>query len=211
MRKPRRARKNKDKYFCQNCLDRNYLIECECGCGELMSRYNESGQLRRFKSGHNNKGLDSHFYKTGRFNMSNGYYMIRIPNYFSNDKFGRVFEHVYFFQEFHQCCLLPWGEIHHIIPVSKDYCNNMPWNLMGMMKSQHRKLTSKFKTYKKKDRSNTFCLDCGLTKTYIDKKGYEHWYNINKGNLCKNCWSIRYSNKQKITIPLLSLDNYLRK
>jgi hypothetical protein len=210
LKKPRRGRKNKDKYFCKNCLDRNYLIECECGCGELLFRYNESGALMRFKNRHQlRKGINCHTFKTGRMKMGNNYYMLRIPDYFSNDKYGRVLEHVYFFQEYHQCCLLPWGEIHHIIPVTKDYCNNMPWNLMGMTKSQHRKLTNRFKIYSKIDRSNTFCLDCGSNKTYIDKKGYIHWYNIENGNLCKNCWSMRYERNKQMIIPPLTLDNYI--
>ena len=190
MNKPRRVGKNNHKYFCKNCLDRNYLIECECGCGEHIFRFSKSGGIRRFKDGHQlRKGMNCPAFKTGRLKSGHGYYRLYIPDYFSSDKYGRVFEHIYFFQEYHQCCLLPWGEIHHIIPVTEDYCNNMPWNLMGMTKTQHKKLSNKFKTYKKKDRSNTFCIDCESDKTYVDKKGYEHWY---EGPLCKKCWSDKY-------------------
>jgi hypothetical protein len=204
LRKPRRGRKNRDKYFCQNCIDRNYLIECECGCNKLLFRYSESGQLRRFINGHNCRSLEHHFYKNGRFKMGNNYYMIRIPGYFSNDKYGRVYEHVYFYQEYYQCCLLHWGEVHHIIPVTEDYCNNMPWNLIGMMKSEHRKLSNKFKIYNKKDRSNTSCSICDSTTTYIDKKGYEHWY---EGPVCKKCWSEKYR-KIKTVLKGLSVPTH---
>jgi hypothetical protein len=153
----------------------------------------------RFKKGHKiMKGFESNLYKTGRSKMSGNYYGIRVPGYFSADKQGRVLEHVYFYQEYHQCCILPWGEIHHIIPVTEDYCNNMPWNLMCMMKNQHRKLSNKFKIYQKKDRSDTFCLDCGSNETYIDKRGIEHWHNIDNNNLCRNCWSTRYRNIKNI-------------
>jgi hypothetical protein len=111
---------------------------------------------RDFIKGHGNrlkdfskypKGIDSHSYKFGRYKQSHGYWILSsMYGYTNADKKGTIREHIYFFQEYYQCSLLPWGIIHHIIPVTRDYCNNMPWNLMGMMKGQHFRL---HKTIKK--------------------------------------------------------------
>lgn len=35
--------------------ERNVVIECECGCGTQLSRYDSSGRPRRFITGHNMK------------------------------------------------------------------------------------------------------------------------------------------------------------
>lgn len=127
-------------YISLTRLFKGYYKYCDCGCKKLIRCVSRSGVFTRFISGHNSRGLNHHFYKNGRFKMGNNYYMIRIIGYFSADKYGRVYEHVYFYQEYHKCCLLPWGEIHHIEPVTEDYCNNMIWNLMGVTKTQHRKI-----------------------------------------------------------------------
>lgn len=33
--------------------EENYRIACECGCGEVFSKFDTNGRLRRFVSGHN--------------------------------------------------------------------------------------------------------------------------------------------------------------
>ncbi len=87
------------------------------------------------------KGMYCHSYRFGRYKHSHGYWILtNMYGYTNADKKGTIREHIYNFQEYYQCSLLPWGVVHHIIPITKDYCNNMIWNLMGMTRSQHMKL-----------------------------------------------------------------------
>jgi plasmid stability protein len=37
---------------CERCCDKNYLIECKCGCGQIRSRMNEWGKVMEYMSGH---------------------------------------------------------------------------------------------------------------------------------------------------------------
>ena len=145
LRITRRHNGNNNLYFCKKCKDTNFIIECKCGCGKTIQKRDRRCRLREYKKGHDKKGkpflfavkgLNHYKWKGGRKKHEN-YIMILMPDYFSAQRNGYVHEHIYNFQEYHQCCLLPWGVVHHIIPVSEDYCNNMPWNLMGMMKTKH--------------------------------------------------------------------------
>lgn len=130
---------------------------CQCNCGTLISVINTKGKFARYAYRHNfinillnpgnrgKRGLDSSNWKGGRTRDRN-YWYLTMPDYFSSNNSCRVYEHDYFYQEYHQCCLLSWGIVHHIIPVTEDYCNNMPWNLMGMTRSAHQKLHRSIKT-----------------------------------------------------------------
>lgn len=123
----------------------NNIKLCECGCNQPTTMYR--GKPRRFVNFHYaNKliGKQSSCWKGGR-KYSNSYYFLFIPDYFGSNPDGYVLEHVYFYQEYYQCCMLPWAVVHHIIPISKDYCNNMIWNLMGMMRNKHTRLHQKGK------------------------------------------------------------------
>lgn len=185
----------KHKYFCNHCLDRNYLIECECGCNEIIFLYDNHSTKRRFKFGHSNNGERNGNYKGGRKKHGN-YWMLLLPDYFGSEKSGYINEHIYFYQEYYQCCILRWGVVHHIIPVSNDYCNNMIWNLMGMTKKQHTTLHNKFKKHIMIDKSDRKCSDpeCkNPIKVYYDKKGREQWYGdeIN-GFRCRKCYNKWY-------------------
>jgi hypothetical protein len=125
-------------------------------------------------------------WKGGR-KLDRNYWMLFMPEYRTVDKHGYVYEHVYFYQEYYQCSLLPWAVVHHIIPVSKDYCNNMIWNLMGMTRSQH------FRLHETIDMSDWRCSDCGSKKTRIRKEnGRPNWLKDGKGgHICHNCYSKR--------------------
>lgn len=168
---------------------------CGCNCGKLIKVVDKKGRPRRFLKGHDkrgkpflfaNKGEDCYNWKGGR-KISNNYYFLLLPDYFSSDTQGYVPEHIYFYQEYYQCCLLPGVVVHHIIPVSKGYCNNMPWNLMAMSSSEHIKLHRKFMKYIKKDMSDRFCRICNGKSGILG--GYEHWYgNKEDGWLCNKCY-----------------------
>jgi hypothetical protein len=183
----------KNKYFCMKCLDRNYIIECACACGRTLTKYNKYGRIRKFIKNHNSKfrdftkipKFDKHWnWKGGRYQDKKGYWILYLPDYFSSTKRGRVREHVYFYQEYHKVCVLKWAVVHHI-DENKD--NNMPWNLITMMRGEHSTLHNKGNKYSEKDKSDRFCKYCN-DKTHIDKKGHEGWYgNKEDGFFCTKC------------------------
>jgi hypothetical protein len=211
----RRIASVKNKYFCLKCYDQNYLIECKCGCGKLLFRYSKHHVLREFLKNHNSKFRDNskylkydkhHNWKGGRYKRKDGYWELFLPDYFSSSKAGRVKEHVYFYQEYNKCCILPWGVVHHIEPVTETYCNNMPWNLEGMMRRNHISLHHKGKKRKKKDHSNTKCSnpnckDPTTTRFRKDRGGFYEWYRDgNNGWLCARCYERRLDNRRKTTL-----------
>lgn len=174
---------------------------CNCGCGTEIDIIS-SHYLRRYCVGHNGRGENNYFYgknqkgpecvnwKGGR-RKSRNYWLLWLPEYPTTRKDGCILEHIYFFQEYHKCCMLPWGVVHHIDPVRKNYCNNMPWNLQGMTRSQHDNYHS---SQKKKDWTGTKCIECGSTETWINKKGVPIWRAYKDGYSCNKCSCIRYDN-----------------
>ena len=168
---------------------------CCCGCGKLINIVDKRGRPRRFLTGHGGKGKpflfalkgENHYnWKGGRKKHGN-YWMLLLPDYFSVQKNGYVYEHVYNYQEYYQCCILPWGVVHHIDPVRKGYCNNMVWNLIGMLRSKHITLHKKGSEGKKINMSGRFCKICKGKTRFIS--GYEHWYgNKENGWMCHKCY-----------------------
>jgi hypothetical protein len=194
--------KNNHKYFCLRCRDRNWLIECACECGDILSRTDERYRIRKHIYGHyqkESKGELNPNYKGGRSKIGN-YWRLHLPDYFSSGIDGNIREHVYFYQEYHKCCVLKWAIVHHIDPVREGYCNNMPWNLTTMMRDDHiRYHNTTTRVYIKKNTSGVRCSECGSDTTYIRKNGSHHWLNDGKGGrLCLNCYGKRDRMNKKL-------------
>ena len=84
--------------------------DCECGCGAQILNPDKQGRVVPFKYGR--RGELSYAWKGGRYIDSKGYVRIYKPNHHrSYDR--HVFEHVVKYEEYHNCCLLPWNVIHH--------------------------------------------------------------------------------------------------
>lgn len=101
---------------------------CECGCGILIPCINKRYEFSRFVLGHNIIGKqdkDHPMYKHGRYKER--YKHVRI-----NGK--QIRTHIHVFQQYHQCCMLPWGDIHHI---NENKLDNRIENLQGMMHGKH--------------------------------------------------------------------------
>lgn len=98
----------------------------------------ESKPIRQYKGKDSRfqKGDKHPYWKGGRYKDVNGYWVLLKPDYFSSMKGGYVLEHIFVYQEFHKCCMLPWSVVHHIIPI-KDGGTNDILNLQGMIKGQH--------------------------------------------------------------------------
>jgi len=179
------------------------LRECACGCGTKIIQKSEY-RTSRFVHGHNSflrlgdkhpnygkRGPETSTYKTGRTKSGNGKYWILSgkQGYTGADKLGRIYEHVFVFQEYYKCCMLKWGQIHH---KNKNGLDNRLINLQEVMKSQHTKIH-----HPKKDRENTFCIECG-GKTTTDKRGYDRWHRYQDGYRCDICYKRDMRKQNKI-------------
>lgn len=184
----------KHKRFCKRCRDRNYLIECGCGCGKLLFRFNRVGGLRRFIFKHHPKGQNSYGYKNGRYKTTYGYILIHIPNHLYCDKGGYVREHRLVMEKDLGRYLLPTEEIHHINGIKDD---NRIENLMLTDRKEHTSITFK------KNMSNRSCEICGSKKTKVDKKGYQYWYRYTVDYICRNC----YEKTQRIKYKTINTNN----
>lgn len=197
-------------YNCNKCRDKNWLVECACGCNIVITLRNRKCIERKFINGHKNqKGSNNPSWKGGRAHH-HGYWHLWMPDYYRSSKVGYVPEHVYFYEQYHKLCMLPWGEVHHIIPVKKGG-SNLPYNLMGMMKKDHVRMHNKNNKYnynKHIDTSDRRCYSCRTDKTYIKKpKKKSHtpcpiWHHLPWDKInwyCDKCARReRHNNKIKI-------------
>jgi hypothetical protein len=162
---------------------------CECDCGYLIPCINKHGRFARFRKGHykERRGQNSSSYKNGKY--SDNYLKIII-----NGK--NIKKHIHIFEQYHQCCMLKWGVVHH---TDKNKRNNNIENLEGMTVSEHMFL------HHIKDMSYRFCKICGGKTTYKKtKRGTlcELWFgNDIDGWTCNNCYMrqihYKYRNGQK--------------
>ena len=165
--------------------------KCECSpdCDTMIVSWDESGNPRRFALHHSAKGSRNSSWKGGRFKRG-GYKYIKNNKHPQADKDGYVANHRQVYEEFHKCCLLPWIEIHHIIPI-KDGGTDGISNLQPINRSEHQKIHNPRKGYRK-DLSGRVCIVCKSDKTGIKRAtGQPHWclHPITKEEwVCQNCY-----------------------
>lgn len=130
---------------CSNCKGRNTIIECSCGCKNVLVAFDyHHWRYRKFKYGHNSrvkptKGSLNRHWKGGRVKDRKGYILIYMPSHhFKNNK-NRIREHRYVYELYNKCSLLPWADCHHINGIKTD---NKPENLVAFMHSKHSQVTS---------------------------------------------------------------------
>lgn len=178
----------KQIFNCLKCKDQNWLKECECGiCHQIIFLRSKKSRITRFIAGHTSRKGKHSPDKLGHRIFIHGYWYFYWPTYFSSYKSGYVREHVYFFQEYYKCCMLPWGVVHHIIKfTNRDDYNNMPWNLRGMMNIDHVRIHTRENMF------DRFCKICG-SNTSDNYNSYDGWYgNKIDGWICKLCKQKEY-------------------
>lgn len=181
-------------------LFKGYYKYCQCGCKYLIPIVKKNGEFTRFKHGHQNRGQNHGKWKNGRKKVGN-YWYIWVPDEYNMNLGEYIREHVYFYEQYHKCCILPWTDIHHIESVTSDYCNNMPWNLQAMMKSEHTRMNMIGNEYNKdrfKDMNDNRCSLCGSDETYIKKNGRPYWCYIDKRLVCSYCYGKWYDKNKRI-------------
>ena len=180
------------------------VIYCADGCGAIIEQTSKY-YVKRFLKGHNSslrsgtlnpnfgkRGVETSRYKTGRTKSGDGNYWILSGKhgFHGADKHGRIYEHIYVYQEYHKVCMLKWAEIHH---KNKNGLDNRISNLVAVLGIKHKELY-----HPKQDRTKTFCLVCG-GKTTTDKRGYERWHKYQDGYRCDICYkrAMREQGKMK--------------
>lgn len=125
--------KNYNKYFCQNCKDRNWIVQCSCGqCEQTFTRIkNRHNIIRKYVKGHTHlKGSNHRNFNGYQTITTHGYRKILINGEY-------IPEHRYLFEQYHQCSLLPWADVHH---KNGNKLDNSKKNLEGMTHIQHSRL-----------------------------------------------------------------------
>jgi hypothetical protein len=129
-------------------------------------------------------------WKGGRI-IINGYIAIwKLDHPFASLK-GYVYEHRLIYEQYYNCCLLPWIVIHHI---DGNIQNNKIENLRPMLRGQHSLIHNIGNKNSKKDLSNRFCLLCKSKTTLIYKYGYFVWVKYEDGFICNKCRMKVYKN-----------------
>jgi len=141
---------------------------------------------RLYKSTRNINGSNNPNWKGGRYPDSNGYILIWKPDHVFVDKKGYVFEHRLVYEQYYNCILLPFTDIHHIDGNPK---NNHISNLQPLYRTQHSKLENT------KDTTNLFCFLCNK-KTWKNKDNHEQWYKYQNNFICKKCFNKIYYQKK---------------
>jgi|SRR5687768_920113 len=100
---------------------------------------------------------------------------ILIPSARKYKKIQRQYLHRYIYEQYYNCCLLSWTDIHHKNDNPKD---NRIENLIPLFHWDHSRITFT------KDKSNRICYFC---KVKGAKKYYKNFIN-EKGFICRNCY-----------------------
>lgn len=185
---------HKGKGYCIKCFNKKRiqqkreesgLIKCQCdpNCPEMIYALSYNLKPAKYKNGHKPNGENAEGWKDGRRPTGRGYYWIYAPKYYRADKRGYVLEHIKVYEDYNKCCILKWGQIHHI---NKQRDDNRIENLILTRNGLHRS------TYHKKDLNDRSCIKCGsCTTTQNKKEGWYYWYCIDKKNeiyLCQKCF-----------------------
>jgi hypothetical protein len=178
----------------EDSLNNNIKL-CQCGCKQEVSGSYRDGKKnkwieRKFIHGHYTRILDRRGdknpnWKGGRVAQGKGYMKI-LKHDHPNNVDGYVKEHRLTYEEYYNCCLLPWTDIHHINEIKND---NKIENLYTVFHSKHKNLH-------RKDMSDRYCLLCNSDKTYVKKNGIYNWLKYEDGFICKRCYRKRYYKKK---------------
>ncbi len=89
-------------------------VNCACGCGEKLDKYDNRGRERRFIFTHNTRGKNHPQWKGGRVSHTDGYIYLKKPNHPNSGKNGYVFEHRFIMSEHLGRPLSDKEVVHHI-------------------------------------------------------------------------------------------------
>ena len=191
---------NDNLKVCNNCRLKNWLIECECRCGELLTYRNKQGYKRRFIKGHENRGRSgdrANNWRGGRHPDTFGYIMIYKPEHPFADNHGCVREHRLIMEKHLGRYLTKQEEIHHIDGNKK---NNEISNLLLTDRSNHARIEftgNKYRLISNRDKRT--CYFDETHKTYTRNNGFMEWYKYRDNFMCSSCY---HKERKKLFTPL---------
>lgn len=169
-------------------LKESQIIQCACGCGELMSSLGSNRQIIKFIHGHHAKGSGNGRWKGGKI-IEKGkekfgnydYYLIKNRDHPFANHAGYIREHRLVMEKHIGRYLTKQEVVHHI---NSDTLDNRIENLELYENSKDHLI----KNHLKKDMSNRYCLNCNSKNTYIDRNNNSMWYKFKDGFLCGKCY-----------------------
>lgn len=185
------------KYNCNKCKDQSWLIECKCGCGNIITLRDKFYVIREFSFGHAVRlreqiGENNTNYK-GYRTKYNGYYKTRVVNH-PYQQNGYVFSHRLVMEQYYFIIFdeefyfrpLDW-DMHHINGNKED---NSLVNLELLKHGRHTTVGNSV------DMSSRKCSNKNCdTEIYVNYKAWKG--DGNGGWLCNPCYcrkvSYRYS------------------
>jgi hypothetical protein len=175
------------QWNCANCNDKNFLLECVCGCLGIISRHGKNGGIQRYIKGHQSRGKLHYNYKGGYLTNLGYITLPKRDHHFANSN-GDVLKHRLVWEEYNRAVLLPWAHVHH---KNENRQDNRIENLWAMMKGQHASLHNYL--IKRKDMSDRKCRRCGRTKTGKRDGRYQVWcrHPVTKEEwYCRSCGTV---------------------
>lgn len=132
--------------------------------------------------------------KKGRFKKGNYWMLTGYYDHPNSDKRGRIFEHIFVMSQYLGRPLKKGEFVHHIDPVTKDYCNNDILNLQLVSRSEHNKIH-----FPKLDISGRRCRVCDSDETYYhEKTDHYHWHGSDEiGWSCNKCYFKELNKKRR--------------
>jgi len=122
---------------CKRCYDKNFLKECACGCGYIITDRDSNSRLRTFRHGHptrpfhHSAGEQHYNWKGGRWLISKGYVHISTGHHRHKP------EHIIVMEKHIGRGLLRGELVHHINGIKSD---NRIENLQLVSHSDHMRI-----------------------------------------------------------------------
>jgi hypothetical protein len=190
----------KASYFCTKCEDSCWLVQCRCGCDEVILKRDKFGKLREFVSCHairvrDQKGQNNANWKGGdSYNKKTGYYSSIAPgDHPRRTENGRVLKHRLIYESYLSIIydetyyLSPEQDVHHI---DGNKINNALINLELLWDGEHTA------GHNSSVLSGRYCYECKSTETYMRKlpsgrlKSEWRKHPMIPGRfLCRNCYN----------------------
>jgi hypothetical protein len=132
-------------------------------------------------------------WKGGRI-VEDGYIKIHMPNHPRAHR-GHVFEHILVYEDSRNCCVLPWGVIHHR---DENKTNNVWYNLKGLPnKGEHSRLHTGCRM-----KFDQTCRKCNSSHAIRDGI-----YKDSQRFKCKDCghsWTIKISDLPESALKIIA-------
>ena len=147
----------------------NPLIDCGCGCGTKITKYDKSWREKHFVNNHN---------KRKTITQDKDYEYIYVPYHPHRNHRNKVYKHRLVMEQHIGRYLNDDELVHHIDENPK---NNDISNLKIVTRASHMEI------HKTKDMSERKCCYCGTSQTYTSKDGYARWHKEGDKFYCRKC------------------------